>query len=72
MVEERCATVRDVLTALGTRWPGIRDRILTEQGEVRPHVNLFLGEENIRYLGGLEAAVKADETMVVVPSVSGG
>ena len=71
-VEHRRGTLREALATLGAGNPGIIDRVLTEQGEVREHVNLFLGEENIRFLDGLATPVKDGDTIVVVPSVSGG
>ena len=71
-VEHARGTIREALATLGVWNPGIVDRVLTEQGDVREHVNLFLGEENIRFLDGLATAVHDGDTIVVVPSVSGG
>src|SRR3990172_2380885 len=65
-------TVADALAALWHAYPGLRDRVLTEQGEVRQHVNIFVGEENIRYCGGLAASVKNGAAITIVPAVSGG
>lgn len=50
----------------------MRDRVLTEQGEVRRHINIFVGEENIRYTGGLATLVSAESVISIVPAVSGG
>ncbi len=71
-VEHARGTLREALATLGAGNPGIIDRVLTEQGEVREHVNLFLGDENVRFLDGLATPVKDGDTIVVVPSVSGG
>jgi molybdopterin synthase sulfur carrier subunit len=65
------STVAEALAALWQVYPGLRDRILTEQGEVRQHVNVFVGDENIRYCGGLAASVNAS-SITLVPAVSGG
>jgi molybdopterin synthase sulfur carrier subunit len=65
-------SVIDVLRVLATRHPGIVDRVLTETGEVRPHVNLFVGEENIRFEQGLSTRVDDGATLTIVPAVSGG
>jgi molybdopterin converting factor small subunit len=65
-------TVADALTALWELHPGLRDRLLTEQGEMRPHVNLFLGSESIRYTGGLETSLPGDCEISILPAVSGG
>lgn len=72
VLEQRCATVTDALAALGARCPGVVDRVLTEQGEVRAHVNIFVGEESIRFIGGLAAPVADGDTICIVPAVSGG
>jgi molybdopterin converting factor small subunit len=66
------ATVGEALDALGTVHPGLRDRVLTERGEVRPHVNLFVAETNIRDAAGLETRVPADCEIAILPAVSGG
>lgn len=62
----------EALTALWKLYPGVRDRVLTEQGQVRAHVNIFIGDENIRYTGGLATPVTADSVISIVPAVSGG
>jgi len=67
-----CATVADALEALADRLPAVADRVLTEQGEVRQHVNVFVGEESIRFLDGLETRVPDGATITIVPAVSGG
>ena len=67
-----CATVRDALTALGERCPGVLDRVMDERGALRPHVNVFVGDESIRFIGGLGAPVPAGSTITILPAVSGG
>jgi len=71
-LETRCGTVADALDELGRRWPAVLDRILTEQGEVREHVNVFVGEESIRFASGLATLVKDGDTIMIVAAVSGG
>lgn len=66
------ATLNQALSALWTRCPGMRDRVVTEQGEVRQHINIFVGDENIRYSGGLATPVTAESVISIVPAVSGG
>jgi molybdopterin synthase sulfur carrier subunit len=60
------------LVLLWADCPGLRDRVLSELGRVRPHVNIFVDGENIRYSGGLETPVQADSEVFIVPAVSGG
>ena len=71
-VDAPCATVADALASLAARWPALTDRVLTEQGELRRHVNVFLGDENIRFLDGLDTPVLDGATIMIVPAVSGG
>jgi molybdopterin converting factor small subunit len=69
---ETPATVLDALRALRARHPGVWDRVLTEEGAVRPHVNVFVGPESIRYTGGLATPVPPEAEISIVPAVSGG
>jgi molybdopterin synthase sulfur carrier subunit len=71
-LEGGAGTVRDALQALADAHPGVVDRVLTETGELREHVNVFVGEENCRFMGGLSAPVKDRDVLEIVASVSGG
>ncbi len=66
------ANVRDALAALWTLHPAVRDLVMDEQGRVRQHVNVFVGEECIRWTGGLETPVHDRDELWIVPAVSGG
>lgn len=65
-------TVGGVLAALGDRFPGVRSRVLTEQGEIRPHINVFVGTRNCRFEDGLETAVPDGAEVLILAAVSGG
>lgn len=65
-------TVADALALLWGACPGARDRVLTERGEVRTHINVFVDGENIRRAGGLAAPVGANAEVIILPAVSGG
>ena len=71
-LETHCRTVADALAELGRRWPAVLDRVVTEQGEVREHVNIFVGEESIRFATGLATPVRDGDTIMIVAAVSGG
>jgi molybdopterin converting factor small subunit len=71
-IEHPAVSVNQALLALWTLCPGMRDRVVTEQGEVRSHINIFVGDENIRYSGGLATPVTPDSVISIVPAVSGG
>jgi len=66
------ATVGEALALLWALHPGVRDRVMTEGGEVRLHVNVFVGSENIRYTGGNSTAITDGSEISIVPAVSGG
>ena len=66
------ATVSEALTELWKLYPGLRDRIVDEQGAVRQHINIFVGDEAIRFADGLATKVLADAEILIVPAVSGG
>lgn len=66
------ATLADALSDLWTLYPGVRDRVVNEQGQVREHINIFIGDENMRYTGGLQSPVPAGCQISIVPAVSGG
>ena len=65
-------TVADALTLLWILHPGVRDRVVNEQGQVRQHINIFVGNENIRYIGGLASPIADGSQISIVPAVSGG
>ncbi len=72
VLEEPCATVGDALATLGSRAPGVLDRLLDERGNVRPHVNVFVNDESIRFLDGLRTRAPDGSTILVVAAISGG
>ena len=66
------ADTRGVLDSLWRLHPALRDRIVDEQGEVRQHINIFVGNECIRFADGLGTAVPEGSEILIVPAVSGG
>lgn len=65
-------TLGDALAELGTRFPGVRDRVLDERGRVRPHVNLFVDRRDTRFGEGLATPLAPDSVVHILPAVSGG
>lgn len=72
VVNETARTVGEALTALWKQHVGLRDRVVNEQGALRPHVNIFLNDENVRRKEMLETALKENSEITILPSVSGG
>jgi molybdopterin synthase sulfur carrier subunit len=65
------STVQQVIENLEKKHPGIRDRLLDEKG-VRRFVNIYVGDEDIRFLDGLSTALKGGEEISIVPAIAGG
>lgn len=65
-------TVGAAIEALEAQHPGIKERVLGEDGKVLRFVNIFLNEDDIRFLDGLESPVKAGDSVSVVPAIAGG
>ena len=66
------ATVSDVLADLEARHPGLRERVLDESGALRRFVNVFVDDEDVRFLDGPATEVPAGSTVAIVPAVAGG
>ena len=71
-IQHSPTSLSDALSALWILYPAVRHRIATEQGEIREHVNVFIGEENVRYTGGLASPVSAGAEIWIVPAITGG
>ena len=65
-------TVGEVFDDLVRRHPGLRDQLLTPEGELHRHLNVFLNDDDIRYLGKLDAKVVETDTLTLMPAVAGG
>ncbi|MFZ4597518.1 MAG: ubiquitin-like small modifier protein 1 [Terrimicrobiaceae bacterium] len=66
------ATISEVLTNLDSSFPGLIDRICDEQGNVRRFVNIFVNDEDIRFLQEKATTVKAGDEISIVPAIAGG
>jgi sulfur-carrier protein len=70
-VEGSGATLEELFADLDGRYEGLRERLIDESG-VRRFVNVYLNDEDVRFLGGLSAAVSDGDTVTVLPAVAGG
>jgi MoaD family protein len=70
-VEGGGATIDELFADLESRHPGLRDRLVDEKG-LRRFVNVYLNDEDVRFLGGLETKVSDGDTVTVLPAVAGG
>lgn len=65
-------TVSELLGALGGAYPGVQQRVVDELGALRPHVNVFVNGENIRYLDGMATSIGEGDEVWLLPAISGG
>jgi molybdopterin converting factor small subunit len=71
-VETSGGTLHDAFQGLFAAHPGIRDRVLTERGEIRQHVNVFIGNQEARAAGGLVTPLAKGMEISIIPAISGG
>ena len=66
------STLRDVLSDLETRYPGITRNVLADDGGLHRFINVYVNDEDVRYLGSLETTVNEGDTVSILPAVAGG
>jgi sulfur-carrier protein len=66
------ATLRAVMGDLETRYPGITKNVLADDGGLHRFINVYVNDEDVRYLGSLETEVKDGDTVSILPAVAGG
>jgi molybdopterin synthase sulfur carrier subunit len=66
------STVAELLEGLDAAHPGFTDRLCDESGRLRRFVNVFVADEDIRFLGGVDTEVRPDQTVSIIPAVAGG
>jgi molybdopterin synthase sulfur carrier subunit len=71
-VEVEGASVGEALKALDAAHPGLGDRLFDDSGQLRRFVNVFLADEDVRFLEGLATPTEAGQTLSIVPAVAGG
>jgi molybdopterin synthase sulfur carrier subunit len=72
VVEVKPGTIGDAITELQGRYPGIRERLVDESGGVRRFVNVYVNEEDIRFLQKEQTAIKDGDEVSIIPAIAGG
>jgi molybdopterin synthase sulfur carrier subunit len=72
LVEVSATTVGGVINELQTRFPGIKERLLDETGTVRRFVNVYVNEEDIRFLQNQQTPIKSGDEISIIPAIAGG
>ncbi|MBI5673919.1 MAG: MoaD/ThiS family protein [Nitrospira sp.] len=71
-VETKAGSVVEMIEALNSTHPGIKDRLCDETGELRRFVNIYVNEEDIRFLTGKDTPLKDGDEVSIVPAIAGG
>lgn len=66
------SSLKELLEKLGAEHPGLIERILDEQGEIRRFVNVYVGDEDVRFLDGLATSLEGGQRVSILPAVAGG
>jgi sulfur-carrier protein len=72
LVEVNAATIGSAIQELQTRFPGISERLVDEKGEVRRFVNVYVNEEDIRFLQNQNTPLKEGDEISIIPAIAGG
>lgn len=72
VVEVEAATIGGAIEALQARFPGIKERLVDEAGEVRRFVNVYVNEEDIRFLQNQDSPLKDGDEVSIIPAIAGG
>ena len=71
-VQATGATIQDIIENLEKQYPGLKERLCDERGELRRFVNLYLNDEDIRFAQGKSTPVKDGDEISVIPAIAGG
>jgi molybdopterin synthase sulfur carrier subunit len=71
-VQAKGETIDDVIVDLERQYPGLRDRIVDETGELRRFVNIYVNQEDIRFMQNRETILKDGDEVAIVPAIAGG
>ena len=72
VVEIDASTIGAAITELQTRYPGIKERLMDESGQVRRFVNVYVNEEDIRFLKNQDTPLKDGDEISIIPAIAGG
>lgn len=72
LVEVQATSVSDAINELQGRYPGIKERLLDDSGGVRRFVNVYVNEEDIRFLQNQQTALKDGDEISIIPAIAGG
>jgi sulfur-carrier protein len=71
-VESKGSTLREVIDQLDADHPGLKGAILSEDGDIHRFINIYLNDEDVRFIGALEASIADGDVVSILPAVAGG
>ncbi|TET52725.1 MAG: MoaD/ThiS family protein [Actinobacteria bacterium] len=71
-VDTNSGLLKDIINSLEDKYPGLKERLIDESGELRRFVNIYINEEDVRFLNGLETNVAEGAEVSIIPAVAGG
>ena len=71
-IQVEAASVRQALAEVAARFPAAASRLMDDAGSIRRHINVFVGDTNVRDLNGIDTPLGADDDVIIIPAVSGG
>ena len=71
-VETQASDIQSMLDSLNGQFPGLKDRVCDDKGEIRRFVNIYLNEEDIRFMQGKDTPLKDGDEVSIVPAIAGG
>ena len=71
-VNTSSTSILGMVEDLESQFPGIKDRLCDEKGEIRKFINIYVNEEDIRFLKGPDTEIKDDDTVSIIPAIAGG
>jgi molybdopterin synthase sulfur carrier subunit len=72
LIEVKAANIGDAIAELQARFPGIKERLVDDNGEVRRFVNVYVNEEDIRFLQNQQTPLKEGDEISIIPAIAGG
>jgi MoaD family protein len=71
-VEVQGSTIRELLANLESAYPGVTGNVVAEDGGLHRFINVYVNDEDVRYLGALDAPIKEGDTVSILPAIAGG
>jgi MoaD family protein len=72
VVEANGATLGELFADLVTRFPALKDKVITEDGQLHKFVNVYVNDDDVRYLDKLDTKIADDDVITILPAVAGG